>query len=136
MRNEGLGSWPARRARISPARTAMIFQGQSTSYGELATRTTKLADQLRKAGVGAGDRVAYLGPNHPAFAETMFATHLLGGIFVPLNFRLAAPEIDYMLNDSGAQLLIYAPECADVVRGLSGVKTVSLESEYESWLSE
>jgi fatty-acyl-CoA synthase len=136
MHNEGLGSWPARRARISPGRPAMIFQGQTTTYGSLATRTTQLAHQLRAAGVSPGDRVAYLGPNHPAFVETMFATHLLGGIFVPLNFRLAAPEISYMLENSGAALLIYAPECADVVRQLSEVKTVSLAAEYENWLSE
>ena len=66
--------------------------------------------------MGRGDRVAYLGPNHPAFVETMFATHLLGAIFVPLNFRLAAPEIAYMLDDSGATLLVHAPESADVSR--------------------
>jgi fatty-acyl-CoA synthase len=136
MRNEGLGSWPARRARISPGRAALVYQGRTTTYGELATRATQLADQLRAAGAGPGERVAYLGPNHPAFVETMVATHLLGGIFVPLNFRLAAPEIQYMLNDSGAVLLIYAPECADVVSQLSGVTTVSLESEYENWLSQ
>ena len=64
-----------------------------------------------------GDRVAYLGPNHPAFVETMFATHLLGGIFVPLNFRLAGPEVDYMLRHSGAVALVHAPgapRCAPV----------------------
>lgn len=115
MRNEGLGSWPVRRARMSPGRTAMIFSDRSTSYAELATRTTRLAAALSTSGVAAGDRVAYLGPNHPAFVETMFATHLLGGIFVPLNFRLTAPEIEHMLGDSGAALLIYAPECAEVV---------------------
>ncbi|MEV4314232.1 long-chain fatty acid--CoA ligase [Actinocrispum sp. NPDC049592] len=136
MLNEGLGSWPARRARTAPDRVAMIFENHQTTYGEVAERTTRLAHQLRAAGVEPGERVAYLGPNHPSFAETMFATHLLGGIFVPLNFRLAAPEIQYMLEDSGALILIYAPSCADVAAELSGVKTVALQTEYEPWLAE
>lgn len=136
MRNEGLGSWPVRRARMSPGRTAMIFSDRSTSYAEFATRTTKLAAALRTSGVAAGDRVAYLGPNHPAFVETMFATHLLGGIFVPLNFRLTATEIEHMLGDSGAALLIYAPECAEVVRDLTGPRMVAPGPEYERRLSD
>ncbi|MEV7805454.1 long-chain fatty acid--CoA ligase [Microbispora sp. NPDC088329] len=147
MRNAGLGGWPARRAQMSPDRTAFVFADRSFSYAEVHERTTRLASRLRDAGVRAGDRVAYLGPNHVAFAETMFATHVLGGIFVPLNFRLAAPEIAYMLEDSGASVLVYAPECADrcaaAVRGLPGLRTVvALESplegerHYETWLSQ
>ncbi|MEU8358380.1 AMP-binding protein [Nonomuraea sp. NPDC048882] len=97
---------------------AFVFAGRSVTYAEVHGRTTRLASQLRASGVGAGDRVAYLGRNHPAFVETMFAAHLLGAIFVPLNFRLAAPEVAYMLDHSGAETLIYAPECADVVHAL------------------
>ncbi|TXK40903.1 long-chain fatty acid--CoA ligase [Nonomuraea sp. C10] len=145
MRNAGLGGWPARRARMSPNRTAFVFDGRALTYAWVHERTTRLASSLRGAGVRTGDRVAYLGPNHVAFAETMFATHLLGGIFVPLNFRLTASEIAYMVEDSGASVLVYAPECATVVRdlpGLPGLRTaVALESpapgerEYETFLS-
>ncbi|WP_020667486.1 acyl-CoA synthetase [Amycolatopsis nigrescens] len=144
MRNEGLGGWPARRALMTPDRVAFVFGDRSITYAEFAVRTAKLAFRLRAAGVGLGTRVAYLGPNHVAFAETMFATHLLGGIFVPLNFRLAAPEISYLLADSGATVLIYGPECAEVVRGIAErpVRVVALtdpapgEFAYEPWLEE
>ncbi|MEU6414408.1 long-chain fatty acid--CoA ligase [Microbispora sp. NPDC046933] len=146
MRNAGLGGWPARRAQMSPDRTAFVHADRPVSYAEVHERTTRLASRLREAGVRAGDRVAYLGPNHVAFAETMFATHVIGGIFVPLNFRLAVPEIAYMLEHSGASVLVYAPECAAVVRGLPdlpGPRTVvALESpvegerHYETWLSQ
>jgi fatty-acyl-CoA synthase len=136
MRNQGLGSWPARRARIAPDRPAMVFADRVTTYGQLAIRATKLAHQMRATGIAAGDRVAYLGTNHPAFVETMVATHLLGAVFVPLNFRLAEPEIDYMLTDSGAALLIHAPECAAAVPTGTTAKTVALATEYEPWLSE
>jgi fatty-acyl-CoA synthase len=108
MGNAGLGSWPARRAAMSPGATALIFGGRRTTYAELYERTSRLAAALRAAGIRAGDRVAYLGPNHPSFAETMFATWMLGAIFVPLNFRLTPPEIEYQLRHSGAVALISA----------------------------
>ncbi|MFB9527251.1 acyl-CoA synthetase [Nonomuraea roseola] len=133
MRNAGVGGWPARRARMTPGRTAFVFGDRRVTYAEVHERTARLASRLREAGVRAGDRVAYLGPNHPAFAETMFATHLLGGIFVPLNFRLAPPEIAYMLDHSGASVLVHAPECAPPAA--SAPLTLSLE-ELEPWLSE
>ncbi|MCM4078709.1 acyl-CoA synthetase [Paractinoplanes hotanensis] len=119
MANVGLGAWPARRAAISPGRTALVFQGDRITYAELHMRVGHAAARLRAAGVGPGDRVAYLGPNHPAFVETMFATHRLGAVFVPLNFRLTAPEIDYMLLHSGTSVLVYGPSCAETVQSLS-----------------
>jgi acyl-CoA synthetase (AMP-forming)/AMP-acid ligase II len=128
--NAGLGSWPSRRAAISPDRVALVFEGSEMSYAEVHRRVTRLAARLRAAGVGRGDRVAYLGPNHPAFVETMFATHLLGGVFVPLNFRLTAPELGYLIEHSGATVLIRAPECA----ALAAPTTVLLPA-YEDWLA-
>jgi fatty-acyl-CoA synthase len=138
MRNAGLGSWPARRAAISPDRVALVFGDRTTTYAELHERVGRLASQLRAAGIAPGDRVAYLGPNHPAFVETMFATYLIGGVFVPLNFRLTAPEIDYQLADSGARVLVHGPECAPAVRAsaLAGslARVVPLAA-YEEWLA-
>ncbi|MER6949188.1 long-chain fatty acid--CoA ligase [Nonomuraea sp. NPDC000554] len=131
---------------MTPNRTAFVFGDRTLTYADIHERTTRLASRLRDAGVRDGDRVAYLGPNHAAFAETMFATHLLGGIFVPLNFRLAAPEIAYMLEQSGATVLIYGPQCAETVRALPDpsvpLTIVALtspaagERAYETWLSQ
>ncbi|MGW7689851.1 o-succinylbenzoate--CoA ligase [Streptomyces asiaticus] len=118
MRNEGLGSWPARRARKTPHRTALIHGEQSTDYRTLHTRTTRLAHALRARGIRRGDRVAHLGPNHPAYLETLFAAGLLGAVFVPLNTRLTGPEIAYQLADSGAKALIHGAAHAGLVAGL------------------
>ncbi|MFG2003274.1 long-chain fatty acid--CoA ligase [Spirillospora sp. NPDC048911] len=118
MRNEGLGSWPARRARKTPDRPALIHDDRPFTYAELHDRVTRLAHALRSLGVRRGDRVAYLGPNHPAFLETLFATGSLGGVFVPLNTRLTGPEIAYQLADSGASTLIYGWTHADLVDGI------------------
>ena len=104
----GLGSWPWRRARITPDHTALLDAHRTVTYAELAGRTARLAAALRGMGVGAGDRVAYLGVNAVEVFETFFATWGLGAIVVPHNYRLAGPEIRYMLEDSGATVLVHS----------------------------
>jgi fatty-acyl-CoA synthase len=103
------------------------------TYAELHERVTRLAHALRRLGVGRGDRVAYLGANHPAFLETLFATGTLGAVFVPLNFRLAGPELEFCLGDSGSSVLVHAPEHAQVLASIGprlGVRhTVCVEGE-------
>ncbi|MFI9027827.1 o-succinylbenzoate--CoA ligase [Streptomyces sp. NPDC053560] len=139
MRNEGLGSWPARRARKTPHRIAVRHEGAATTYAELHDRTTRLARALRATGIRRGDRIAYLGPNHPSFLETLFAAGVLGAVFVPLNTRLTGPEIAYQLTDSGAKALLYGPSHTGLVAGLSDagdVRTyVEVGSEYEELLA-
>ncbi|MFF9001154.1 long-chain fatty acid--CoA ligase [Streptomyces achromogenes] len=113
MRNQGIGSWPARRARKTPDRIAVVHEDREVTYRQLHERVLRLAHALRTLGVARGDRVAYLGPNHPAFLESLFAAGALGAVFVPLNTRLAAPELAYHLTDSGAAVLVHAPEQAE-----------------------
>ncbi|WP_129669021.1 acyl-CoA synthetase [Phytoactinopolyspora endophytica] len=117
MRNQGVGSWPARRARMTPHRTALVHESTTITYGELHHRVTRLAHALRGLGVRRGDRVAYLGLNHPALAETLFAAGAAGAVFVPLNTRLAPPELAFILNDSGADVLIWDTALAETVAG-------------------
>ncbi|MDA2804713.1 crotonase/enoyl-CoA hydratase family protein [Nocardiopsis suaedae] len=105
----GLGSWPRRRARISPGAVALSQGGRALTYQELADSTDRLAAVLAGLGVRHGDRVAYLGLNDTATFETMFAAQRAGAVFVPLNHRLAAAELDYMLADSGASVLVVGP---------------------------
>ncbi|MBD0841373.1 o-succinylbenzoate--CoA ligase [Streptomyces sp. TRM68416] len=133
MRNEGLGSWPARRARKTPHRTALVHGDTTVTYARLYERTTRLAHALRARGVRRGDRIAYLGPNHPSYLETLFAAGTLGAVFVPLNTRLAAPEIDYQLADSGAKALVHGPSYAGVGDG-TGVR-IEVGAAYEETLA-
>ena len=118
MHNQGIGSWTARRARKTPHRTALVHQGHATDYARLHERATRFAHLLRARGVARGDRVAFLGPNHPAFLEALFACGILGAVFVPLNTRLAAPELRYQLEDSGSVLLLTVHQPAEVTEGL------------------
>jgi fatty-acyl-CoA synthase len=108
MYNQGVGSWLQRRRAKSAGNTALIYGDTPVGYDELAGRVDRLANALRERGVQQGDRVAYLGENHPSFLETFFAAGTLGAIFVPLNTRLAPPEIQFALQDSGSVVLINA----------------------------
>ena len=104
-----------RRAQLNPERMAMIFEGRETRYGELAGRVLRQASLLREAGVCVGDRVGYLGFNHPALLETMFAAQALGAIFVPLNFRLTAQELTFIINDAGIHSLVVDDALREVI---------------------
>ena len=96
-----LGNTFLQRAKRSGQRRALTFEGKSWTYAELQARFDRLAGALKANGVCRGDRVAFIGFNQPAFFETMFAAARLGAIFVPLNFRLTGPELDYIINDAG-----------------------------------
>lgn len=113
MTDVGLGSWPARRARIAPDAVAFRQGTRSVTYAESAARVDGLARRLAAYGVAHGDRVAYLGANDIATFETLFAAGRLGAVFVPLNIRLAAAELAYMLGDSGARVLVHGPAYAE-----------------------
>jgi fatty-acyl-CoA synthase len=146
----GVGSWPARRARITPGRIALRHQGRSWTYAELFERTEALARALRRLEVAPGDRVAYLGNNHPAFLETLFAVGHAGAVLVPLNTRLSAAELAYVLADSGSVVLVVSAELADTAReALDAVHAVRQVIQvgdapeaiagamtYEEWLND
>ncbi|BAJ33159.1 MULTISPECIES: long-chain fatty acid--CoA ligase [Kitasatospora] len=138
MYDDGIGSWPARRARKTPHRTALVHEGRRTSYAELHRRSGRLARLLHLRGVRRGDRVAFLGPNHPAFLEALFAAGRLGAVFVPLNTRLAPPELRYQLRDSGSSLLLAVRQDAGLLAELAA-DTAVWETEgarYEALLAD
>jgi fatty-acyl-CoA synthase len=98
----------------------MTHDRQTTTYAAMTERVARLAHALQDIGVQGGARVAYLGSNHPAFLESLFATATVGAVFVPLNARLSATEIDFMLADSGARVLIFGNGSASTVTNLDG----------------
>jgi fatty-acyl-CoA synthase len=112
--DQGIGSWPARRARMNPDATALAQGSRRVSYRELDQRSAALACALAEAGVSAGDRVGYLGLNDTATFETLFAAARLGAIFVPINTRLAPPEVAYLLGDCAPAALVVGPELEPV----------------------
>ena len=140
-----------RSASVYPDKAACIYNGGVTTYGQFYDRVRRHAAALQSVGVQAGDRVAYLVPNLPSMLEANFAPMGIGAVLVALNIRLSAREIAYILNHSGAKVLVFDSELADTVRQLRadcpGVETyvqvrdtIPLASdipslEYEAWLA-
>jgi len=93
-----------------PRKTAVVCQDRRFTYAEFGDRVGRLAGALRGAGLKAGDRVAFLSLNCHRLLEAYFGVLEAGGILLPLNFRLAAPELTYILNDSGATVLFLEQE--------------------------
>jgi fatty-acyl-CoA synthase len=87
-------------------RVVIRYEGGDLTYEQLHERVARLGDMLADGGVTPGDRVAYLGLNSPALLITMLACFRIGALFTPLNFRLAGPELQHVLERSGAMALI------------------------------
>ncbi|WP_203137609.1 acyl-CoA synthetase [Microbacterium sp. JZ31] len=115
MTYPGIGSWPSIRRLRTPDKTALVFGETRLTYREFADAADRIASMLTVMGVGKGDAVAYIGENSPAFLMTLFGATRIGAVFVPVNTRLAPPEVTHVLTDSGARVLIYDTELYDKV---------------------
>ncbi|MGN6678400.1 MAG: AMP-binding protein, partial [Streptosporangiaceae bacterium] len=142
LANVGIGSWIERRARAAPDGVALIAGSRSLTYSELAGRIRRLANGLRRLGVTKGDRVAWLGPNHPAFLESLFAAGLIGAALAPINHRLDEAEIEWILDDAQPSVIIqHRVEGAQAVRR-STSRLVAVggshdrEPEFEALIAE
>ncbi len=96
----------ARHAYTIPDSVAIRFEGESITWAQLHGRVQSLAAAFAGRGVSRGDRVAMLMTNRPEFLEATLAANAVGAIAVPVNFRLAPAEAAYVLQDSGAALIV------------------------------
>ncbi|MFE0750889.1 AMP-binding protein [Gordonia sp. NPDC058843] len=125
-------------------RTAIVDGDRCIDYAELHQRVGRLTAVLDGLGVGAGDRVAALCTNSHVMLELHSAVPAHGSVLVPLNIRLAEPELVYILEHSGATLLVATVEFADLARAVAaevGIRLVIGGSadgadEYEALLAE
>ncbi len=129
----------AHHATRTPDTAITVFDGETTTYGEMAERAAALSAGLSARGVGPGDIVALLSYNCPEFLETIFAANHLGAIAMPINWRLAAPEVRYILEHSGARALVVDEDLVELGReattGLEGalVRTCITASPPDGW---
>ena len=110
-----------RHALMQPNATALRFLGRTITWGELRGRVAALADALSRRAVGFGDRVMVLMLNRPEFVESVLAVNMLGAIAVPLNFRLTAAEIAFLLEDCEARVMITESVLAPVATGVRNI---------------
>lgn len=132
MKNN-LGLFLSKRAFLSPEREAYVESDGSLrlTFKQLNARCNQLANAFRDAGVVKGERVALLLMNSSEFMEAYFALAKIGAVVVPLNWRLVADELEFILKDSGTTRLIFDSDFVDTVADLHarGDKT-----DIKQWL--
>ncbi|MGV9866687.1 AMP-binding protein [Rhodococcus koreensis] len=118
-----------RSADVFPDRAAVVYGDDfSMTYRELAETAEALARGFLESGIRPGDRIAYLTPNIPEALIAQFAVPLAGAVLVAVNTRLAAAEIGYICDHSGATVLVYDAEysrrVAEIAPALQTVRTL------------
>lgn len=129
------------RARLTPDREALLEleSGQRFTYAALNARTNRAANWLRSYGIGLGDRVSMLAHNSVVYLDLFYGCAKIGAVFTPLNWRLAVPELVYIVNDCTPQCLLVGPEFADAaqaVRGQISVPHIVELAQYEEMLGQ
>ena len=104
-----------RSAEVYPDKVAIVHGDRRTTYRDFASEATRLARALQASGIDPGDRVAYLCPNIPALLVAHFAVPLAGAVLVAINTRLAAEEVRYICDHSGAKLLVVDSELRSII---------------------
>jgi acyl-CoA synthetase (AMP-forming)/AMP-acid ligase II len=117
-----------------PDRAAVVTEERELTFTEVDQRANRLVALLRAHGVEAGDRVALIAANEPEFLEIQVACMRAGAIFVPINFRLAVPELSYIIGDMLPRVLICGADCADAAVQLDVRTRWVLGADYEAAL--
>jgi long-chain acyl-CoA synthetase len=119
---------------------AIRHGSRALTYRELDERSNRLAQALLRAGVGPGSRVAHLDRTGAEVIELLFATSKIGAVLVPLNWRLAVPELAQIVADAGAPVLIAGETFAETAAALAGARSATLRvlevgPAYERWIA-
>lgn len=105
-------------AQRRPDAVAYAFEGRLTTYLALDRQSDCVAQALAAAGVGPGDRIGYIGKNCDHYFELLLGAAKMGAVMAPASWRLAPPEVGYIVGHSDAALLFVGPESVDLVRKL------------------
>jgi fatty-acyl-CoA synthase len=137
-----IGDWIKKWSFLQPNKRALIFEEHPFTYQEVNLRTNQLSHFLLELGIQKGDRVSVLLYNCHQYIETFFALSKIGAILVPLNWRLAGPELEFIIKDSGSRILIFDTEFVEVVASLrlnlnlSNGNYISVGSPCPDWAKD
>jgi len=125
-----LSSFIAFHARRTPERCALKYRGEDISYAAFDDRIREVAGWLAARGIGPDDVVAVLMKNSTAFLELAFAASHIGAVFLPINYRLSADEVGYIVGNAGARLLVADEEFSAIAAG--GAPVVLLDEAAQA----
>lgn len=118
----------SRSASIFTDKVAVVYKDKRYTYQEFYNRVNRLADALKKAGIGKGDKVAFMCPNTPPLLEAHYAVPMIGAALVSINIRLSSREVIYIINHSDSKAIFVDNEFAHVIKpimeDLTNIKTV------------
>ena len=137
---ENLSFWLEKNADFTPEKIAIHFEGEAVTYKNFTKKVHDYARALKHVyGVGRGDRIAFLGMNHPDLLYLFFACARLGVIFLPLNWRLAIPEHLFILKDATVKVLIFDADfekhANELRKDLPDCEFISSDFETDNWQS-
>lgn len=133
-----LGELVRRQGALLADKVLFEMGGETVTYAELDRRADRIATRLAASGIKPGDRIGYLGRNHPAYFEVLFGASRAGVVTVPINWRLADDEIAWIVDDADVALIVADDNLATRLRSLaeSGSqmpRIISREAEYPAW---
>jgi long-chain acyl-CoA synthetase len=112
-------------AKRDPERVAIILDSFKFTYRQLDVLSNQVASSLKSAGLQKGDRVGLMLPNVPQFPIAYFGILKAGGVVVPMNVLLKAPEISFYMGDSGAHyLIVWDDFAAEALKGIANLQSV------------
>ena len=115
---------------------AQIFEGSVTTFAQFEDLTNKIANGLTQFGIGRGDRIAYVGKNSDSYFQIWFGATKIGSVLVSINWRLAAPEIDFIISDSQTKIVFVGPESVEAVKKAVGdkdIRVIEVEAGFANW---
>lgn len=115
MEFQSLADVPRRYAATSPSRIALQYGTRRTTYVQWNLVSNRVANALEGLGASTGARVGYLGKNSDVFFHALFGCAKVGAVLVPINWRLALPEICFILRDANCKLLFIGPEFESLI---------------------
>ena len=128
-----------------PNAISLVLGEKTLTWAQLNSRAAQVAQGLRRAGVKSQDRVAFLDKNGIEHFEVFYGCAMLNAVSVDVNWRLAAPEVAFIVNDSEAEVFIvgqeFVPVLDAIINDLTKVKTVIVigghpsHNDYEQWVS-
>ncbi|MBI1330076.1 MAG: long-chain-fatty-acid--CoA ligase [Alphaproteobacteria bacterium] len=127
-------------AKDQPDAVALDFNDRITTYRELDERASQVAQGLIKLGQKAGARVGFIGKNTDRYFEVLMGAFKARNVIVGVNWRLAAPEIAYVLNDAGCEVLFVGKDYYDIIGKVAAscpqLKTIiAMDGGYPAWAS-
>jgi long-chain acyl-CoA synthetase len=127
-------------AASRPAHPAIRHRSRDLTYAQLDERSNRLAQALLAAGATAGSRVAHLDRSAPEVVELFAACAKIGAVAVPLNWRLAAPELATIVTDAGAPLMLAGPDFVATAHAVAAavpqpLRVVAVGEEYEAFVA-